>query len=575
VDYGPTVARRQAELESRFPEWEPRRLDQHLDAIAQEYPDRPYVITDDRAWTYREIQGWSTRIARGLADAGIRPGEHVAVVMANFAEFVAVKYGIARAGLTCVPVNFFNRRDELGYVLEQSNAAALVTMDRFRGLDYLQMLDELAPNWEREGGGERLPALRRVVVFPTDPDGGRADVLTLGELASSAGEWHPVDGVGAQATADVLYTSGTTGQPKGVLLTHDMLLRTAYGSAFARAFADGHRITFSLPLYHVFGYVEGMLAASFVGGAIVPQLAFDASDTLRAIEQHRATDALLIPTMSLAVLDELDAAETDGRTYDLSSLTCVLASGGTAPTGLWDRIEKAFATRELTTGYGMSETTASTTVTRPDDPPEPRSTTNGRLRDVGIAGDPALGGRLVEYRVVDSRTREEVPRGEVGELLARGPGVTAGYYCKPEETAEAFADGDGWLRTGDLGRLDADDYLVLAGRVKESYRRGGEQVMPKEVEDVLTGHPSVAQAHVVPLPDPKMGEVGVAYVVPRAGVEVQPAELIAYCASRLARFKVPRHVLSIAAADVPTTPSGRPRKFLLARLAAEQLAGGA
>lgn len=574
----PTVAQRQASLEARHPAWQPRRLDQHLDAVADEFPDRPYVITDERCWTYREMQRWSVRVARGLVDAGVRPGEHVAVVMANFAEFVAVKYGIARAGATCVPVNFFNRRDELGYVLEQSDAVALITMDRFRDLDYLGMLDELAPGWERGGGGQRLPGLRTVVVFPTAPDGGRAGALTLGELAAAADDREPVTEVGADAAADLLYTSGTTGQPKGVLLTHDMLLRTAYGSAFARAFADNHRITFSLPMYHVFGYVEGMLAATFVGGAIVPQLAFDAADTARAIERHRATDALLIPTMSLAVLDELDAAEADGRGYDLSSLTSMLASGGVPPTGLWDRIERVFAEVEVTTGYGMSETTASTTVTRPDDPPERRLTTNGRLRDVGVAGDPALGGRLVEYRVVDARSRTELPLGEVGELLARGPGVTAGYYRKPEETAEVFADGsvDGWawLRTGDLGRLDADDYLVLVGRVKESYRCGGEQVMPKEVEDVLTAHPSVAQAHVVPLPDQRMGEVGVAYVVPREGAEAEPDELIAFCADRLARFKVPRHVLLIAAPDVPTTPTGRPRKFLLARLAREQLAGG-
>jgi fatty-acyl-CoA synthase len=565
---GSTVAERQAALEARYPRWRARRLDQHLDAVAEEFPDRPYVITDERAWTYAEIREWSERIARGLADAGVRPGEHVAVVLANYPEFVAVKFGIARAGATCVPVNFLNRRAELGYVLRQSDAVALITMDRFRDLDYLEMLDGLAPGWERDGGGEGLPGLRRVVVFPTGAGSPRPGARTLDDLAAPDRPWTPVAGAGAEATADVLYTSGTTGQPKGVLLTHDMLLRTAYGSAFARAFDDGHRITFSLPMYHVFGYVEGLLAASFVGGAIVPQLAFDAAATLRAIDRHRATDALLIPTMSLAVLDELDAA---GRRYDLSALTSLLASGGMPPTGLWDRIESVFAAVEVTTGYGMSETTASTTVTRPDDPPERRLATNGRMRDVGVAG---AGGRLVEYRVVDTRTRADVPPGEVGELLARGPGVTAGYYRKPEETAEAFADGDGWLRTGDLGRLADDGYLVLAGRAKESYRCGGEQVMPKEVEDVLTAHPDVAQAHVVPLPDPRMGEVGVAFVVAHPGAGADPDELITFCSGRLARFKVPRHVLPITAADVPTTPSGRPRKFLLARRAAELLAGG-
>ena len=167
------------------------------------------------------------------------------------------------------------------------------------------------------------------------------------------------------------------------------------------------------------------------------------------------------------------------------------------------------------------------------------------------------------------------PLGEVGELLARGPGVTSGYYRKPEETAAVFADGDGWLRTGDLGRLDADDYLTLVGRVKESYRCGGEQVMPKEVEDVLTGHPSVGQAHLVAVPDERMGEVGVAFVVPRPGAGIDADALVGYCRERLARFKVPRHVLRIDVADIPTTPSGRPRKFLLAELARQRLSGDA
>lgn len=561
----PSVAERQAALERRFPVWVPRRLDQLLDVLADEFPDRPYVITDARTWTYADIRDWSVRVARGLSEAGVCPGEHVAVVMANFPEFVAVKYGISRAGATCVPVNFLNRRDELGYILRQSDAVALITMDRFRDLDYLTALDSLAPGWERSGGGDALPSLRRVIVFPTTTEGGREGATDWADLTVEEGPAPDVHTT-ADDTADILYTSGTTGEPKGVLLTHDMLLRTAYGSAYGRAFEDGRRITFSLPMYHVYGYVEGLLAAAFVGGAIIPQLAFDAVATLRAIERHRATDALFIPTMTLSVLNELDRGG-----YDLSSLTALISSGGISPTGLWERIERTFAGVEITTGYGMSEVTASSTVTRPDDPPERRRTTNGRLRDVGIAGDPACGGRLVEYRVVDPVSRADVPRGQVGELLARGSGVTSGYYRKPEETAMAFADGDGWLRTGDLGRIADDDYLVLVGRVKECYRCGGEQVMPKEVEDLLTGHPAVAQAHVVPLPDHRMGEVGVAYIVPRPGSTIDPEALIAYCAERLARFKVPRHVLTIKAADIPVTPSGRPRKFILAEWAKRDL----
>ena len=555
------VHERQAALAARYPEWVARTLHEALDAVAAEFPDRPYVVTDDRAWTYREVQAWSVRLARGLVAAGVRPDEHVAVVLANYPEFVAVKYAISRAGATAVPVNYLNRQNELGYVLRQSDAVALITMDRFRDLDYLGALDELAPGWESTGGGSTLPRLRRVFVHPTSEGGGRAGATTLSELGATDEGWHPVDGPGPQSPADVLYTSGTTGSPKGVLLTHDMLLRTAYGSAYARAFQDGRRILFSLPMYHVYGYVEGMLAAIFVGGAIVPQLTFDPERTLRGIERHRAEDALLIPVMTLAVLDPVRQGG-----YDLSSLTSVISSGGQSPVDIWDDIFALLPPEEVTTGYGRSETTASTTVTRPDDPRERLRTTKGRLRDVGVAGDPELGGRLAVYKVVDPETGLDLPLGAVGELLVRGPGVTPGYYAKPEETAAAF-DEQGWLRTGDLGRLEDDDYLVLVGRKKDVYRCGGEQVVPKEIEDVLTSHPAVLQAHVVPLPDRRMGEVGVAYVVLRDGVSTTPQELLAYAAARLARFKVPKHVVPLPAEEIPTTPSGRPRKFLLAERA--------
>ncbi|HSV81798.1 MAG TPA: AMP-binding protein [Ramlibacter sp.] len=560
-----SVAQRQAALRARFPQWQPRTLDQLFDAMADEFPERPCVVTDARSWSYREVQAWSQRLASGLVAAGVRPGDHVALLLANYPEFVALKIAIARAGAVAVPINFLNRRDELGYVLRQSDAVLLVTMDRFRGLEYLQFLDELAPGWERQGGGEALPRLRQVVVFPTGDAPVRPGVAALADFGAGTGPLPSVAHPGPDSNCDIIYTSGTTGSPKGVMLTHDMMLRTAFGSAWGRAFEDGRRILFSLPMYHVYGYVEGMLAALFVGGAIIPQLKFDAAETLRAVARHRASDILLIPTMTLALLDEVKKGG-----WQLSSLHSMISSGGRSPATIWDQIFQWLKPRELTTGYGMTEVTASSTVTRPDDPVERLRTTNGRLRDVGPAGDPALGNRLVAYRVVDPETGRDVARGEVGELLAQGPGVTAGYYNKPEATAEAFT-ADGWLRTGDLGRIAADDYLTLAGRRKESYRCGGEQVLPSDAEDLLVTHPAVLQAHVVPVPDERMGEVGVAFVVLRDTPPVQPQELIDFCARHLARFKVPKHVLPIRAEDIPTTPSGRARKFLLAQQAVEAL----
>ena len=561
-----SVAARQQALESRHPAWVARTLDQALAEGARAWPDRDFVVTDQGTLSYREVDGWVTRLAHGLQRTGIRPGDHVALVMANYPEFIALKFAISRVGATSIPINFLNRRDELAYVLEQSDARCLVTMDRFRNLDYLDMLDQLAPGWERAGGGARFPGLDTVFVFASSGEPLRPGVRPFAELDS--GETAPVAGVAAdpQSIADIIYTSGTTGGPKGVMLSHDMLLRTAYGSAFARAFQDGRRILFAMPMYHVYGYVEGLLAALMVGGAVIPQLQFDPVQTLVALEQHRANDILLIPTMTLALLEELDR-----RPYPLGSLTAMLSSGGKSPPGIWERIAAAFGAIEVTTGYGMTEATASSTVTRPDDPVERLRTTNGRLRDVGVAGDPENGGKLVAYRVVDSAFEAVLPRGELGELRMRGIGVTRGYYNKPVETAAAF-DADGWFRTGDLGILDGEGYITLMGRTKESYRCGGELVLPLEVEQVLAGHPAVTEVHVVAVPDARMGEVGVACVVAPVPPAVAAEVLVQFCSERLARFKVPKHVLFIRPEQVPTTATGRPRKFLLAELAQEMLA---
>ncbi len=559
-----SIAERQQALVRRNPVWVPRTLDQMLDVAAAEFPDRPYVITDERSWTYAEIKVWSERIAQGLVEGGIRPGDHVALVLANHPAFVAAKFAIARAGAACVPINFLNRRDELGFVLRQSDAKLLITMDRFRGLDYLKALDELAPGWETNGGGNAFPELKRVFVFPTSEEAVRAGAASFAELSASTTPWSPLPHRDPAAMSDMIFTSGTTGSPKGVILTHAMLLRTACGSAYARAFGDGWRVLFSLPMYHVYGYVEGMLPVLFVGGAIIPQLQFDAASTLSAVARHGATDILLVPTMTQVLLDELKQ-----RSYDLSSLVAVISSGQRSPAAIWPEIRKHFGPVELTTGYGMTEVTATTTATRPDDPFK-CLLTNGRRRVAGPSGDPTLGGLLVEYRVVDPETGKDMPDGDVGELAARGPGVTTGYYKRPDATAEAFM-ADGWFRSGDLGRFDADGYLMLVGRRKESYRCGGEQVMPTEIEDILVTHQAVQQAHVVPVPDRRMGEAGAAYVVLRPGIPVTTEELIALCADRLARFKVPKYVLPIKAEDLPVTPSGRARKFLLSQRAIAEL----
>jgi len=562
----PPIDERRSRLEAAWgPQWRPRTIDQVLDAVADRHPDRPLVITDDRTYTYADIRDWSTRIAHGLVATGIAAGDHVAMVVGNYPEFVALKFGIARAGAVAVPINYLLRRDEMAYVLAQSDARVLVTMNRFRNLDYLQALDELAPGWEERGGGERLPQLRAVFVFSTGGEA-RPGARTLDDLARLGAGGGPVNSpADPPSAADIVYTSGTTGRPKGVLVAHDSLTRIAYASAYTRAFQDGRRILFSLPLYHVFGYVEGLLAALFAGGAVAPQPTFDAIATLQAIERHRIDEVLLVPTMTLSVLDI--ARE---KTFDLSSLTAVFSSGGQSPRSVWQEVVDLLGAEEIFTAYGMTETTASTTCTQPDDPLERLMTGQGRLKPAGVAGDPELGGGLAVYKTVDLVSGEDLPTGAEGELVVKGPAVTRGYYHKPEETAAAF-DADGWFRSGDIGRVDADGYLSLTGRKKETYRCGGELVVPKEIEDLLLAYPGVVQAHVVPVPHRRMGEVGAAFIVFDDGLIPDPDALIAYCSERLARFKVPAHVFPIADVELPTSASGKIQKFLLTERATKLL----
>jgi fatty-acyl-CoA synthase len=560
-----TPEQRRAALEARHIRWCPRTIAQSLDVEATEFAERPLVITDARTYTYRDIQNWSQALAAGLIESGVQIGDHVAVVLANFPEFVAVKYAIARAGAVAVPVNFALRRQELSYILEQSDSTALITMDHLRDRDYLEDLDVLMPGWEHAGGGAQWPRLRRVFVHttggkPRSPATTLATLATMGTPTSRAELTRRESQADPHFRSDVIYTSGTTGLPKGVILNHDMILRAAYASAYTRAFEDGRRILFSLPMYHVFGFVECLIASTFVGGAIVPHVVFDARKMLEAAQSHQATEMVCVPMMTLKLLE---AARE--QVFDGSSLLAMFNSGGASPSTIWRDIRKLLGAREILTAYGMTETTASTTCTLPEGSDEFLISTNGRLKSAGVAGDPGLGGILAQYKSIDPVTGSDLPPGTPGELVVRGPIVTTGYYKKDEETRAAF-NADGWLHTGDVGEITADGYLTLTGRLKETYRCGGEMVMPREIEELLNEHPLVAQALVVGLPDMKMGEVGCACVVSAGHTRPDPQELIDFCASRLARFKVPRHIVFLSADEVPLTATGRAQKFKLAEL---------
>ena len=563
-----------AALEARHPAWAPRSLHAALEDVAAEHAVRPFVIGVDGELSYADLDAWSRRIARGLVADGVQPGDRVAILLPNSAAFVAAVFAISRAGAVAVPLHVRLHERELAFALRDSGTSVLLTVEAFRDAPIGQNLDALAPGWHRGGGGPSIPSLRSVVLCAgvwrvTRPGATTleayerdADPALEAELAARAAAVSPDD------AATIFYTSGTTGPAKGVVLTHDQELRSAYGSAYTRAFEDGRRILFALPLHHVFAYVEGLLASLFVGGAVVAQAAFDPVEALAAIERHAVAEALFVPTMSLAVVE----AAAAGR-HDLSSLHAVMSAAAVCPARLWRQLAERLGVTELVTGYGMTETSAATTFTMPGDPMELLVDTVGRPKPGGVAGDPALGGLLAGYETIDPVTAEALPDGEPGELVVWGPIVTRGYREAPEENRNAF-DEHGRLRSGDLGRIRPDGYIELTGRTKDVYRCGAEAVMPAEVEGVLAERDDVEQAHVVPIPDERMGEVGCAFVVPAAGAEPVAEELIGYCREQLSRYKVPAHVVVCTASDLPLTASGKVQKFVLAQRAAEILGIG-
>lgn len=565
-----SIEDRRAATEAANPVWEAMRLDTRLERLASRYADRPLVITDERTLTYAATARWMQRLADGLVALGVEPGDRVGIVMANYLEFIPLKFAIARAGAVAIPFNYLYRQEELAYVLGQSRCNVLVTMDSFGDLDYIEMLDTVAVGW-RDGVAETLPELRHVVVLPVGAGDAPPGVLTLDDLAE-LGDRAPgvADGGGRRPDdlGDMLYTSGTTGSPKGVLVTHDAVQRTAYASALTRAFEDGRHIVFSLPCYHMFGYVEGLLAAAMVGGAIVPLTTFSADGYFAAIERHRASDILCVPTMTVALLEHRQRDR-----YDLSSLFACLSGAAPAPVWVWERVRDELGISEVTTGYGMTECGGAMTLSLPEDPLERASETVGRPKLAGVAGLADADGAICVYRTADPVSGELLPTGEEGELLSAGPTHMLGFWEKPEETAAALRGG--WLHSGDLGRVLEDGYLQLTGRSKELYKSGGELVMPKEIEELLTAHPGISQAFAVGVRDDRWGEIGCVWVVREPGQQVEEDEVLALCREHLARFKVPKHVMFVDPEGLPTTPTGKIQKFRLAQEAEKRLEGAA
>ncbi|MCL5052366.1 class I adenylate-forming enzyme family protein [Ferrimicrobium acidiphilum] len=564
-----TPSERRTWLIDQYSPWPRRTLGDHFTELASHFGDRPLLATPDRSITYAELVEESRSLARAMMALGVRRRDHVALLLGNEPEFIFLSMAVSMVGGVVVPLNTMLHEDELDYLLEQSDSKWVFLHQTVAGIDHEKAVASIVREHQR---GDKTLAIENVVVITTTDapvqDGfqnwehfkARATSVTEAELdARREASRYPDEVV------NIIYTSGTTGLPKGVMLTSDMLLRCGYSTALSRAFEEGRRIFTPLPLYHVFAFVEGLMAVSFVGGTIITMPNFKPSQAMTMVQDLRAHDILCVPTILLAMVTEAERAS-----YELSELYALMCAAAPAPVPLWERAVAAFGLTEMVTGYGGTEASAATVHTELGDSLEVITTKVGRIKPGGPSGLEEFGWANSQYKVIDPDSGEDLADNEIGELAVRGNFVTRGYYRKPDETARHI-DKDGWFRTGDLGRIDENGYLEFHGRANELYKVSGENVSPKEIEEVISRHPAVNQAYVVGVPSPVTTETGVALIELRYGERASRREMIEWCREHLAKFKVPRYYFFVEASEWPMTGTGKVQKYLLAQLARERI----
>jgi fatty-acyl-CoA synthase len=528
------------------------------DAAAARWGDREALVFRARRYTFRQIAVEVDRVARGLIRVGVRPGEKVALWLLNCPEWIFAMFALAKIGAVHVPINTRFRTVDLAHVLERSNASTLITHDVSGPVDYLAMVRELAhldgTDDHRRVESARLPDLERVLVVSERRSSGAwswpellaaAGSVDAAALAARAAAVSPAD------TVFIMYTSGTTGFPKGVMRDHSLL---AHLADRYRRLESSERDVFVnyLPLFHIFGYVEGPLGSMLTGYRQILTDTFDPDEALDLVEREGATHIDGFDTHLKLLIDAQEA-----RPRNLSTLrTGVLAGGAASATPIVYRARKVLAPLRHLTAYGMTEVGATISLSFLDSTEE---------QACQASGAPCEG---FEVRVIDPDTGRDQPRGTSGEIVVRTRYLMQGYYRDPEATARAI-DADGWFHTGDAGILRPDGHLRFVGRYKDMIKVGGENVDPTEVESYLSAYPGVSRAAVVSYPDARLGEVGVAFIQVAPGADVAPDGVTAFCRGRIASFKIPRHVFVVD--ELPMTSSGKVQKARLRDAARERL----
>ncbi|WP_010530613.1 class I adenylate-forming enzyme family protein [Lentibacillus jeotgali] len=564
----PSVLERRRALEEQFPVWEKNSLATHFKKQCHMYHDRPLIVMPDHVMTYGEMWKRSFLYAKAFLSMGVKRRDHVAILMTNHPDYLALFTAASIVGAVVVPINTQLREEELTYIIRQSDTNWLL-FHQFSGKkNHAEVIKRIAENLNASPNSY----LKQVVCIPNAdapvPNGfiGWSDFISGADTVSDYEvdqRWQEVDE--PDDCVAIIYTSGSTGLPKGVMLTDEMMLRSGFATCLSRAYEDGRRIFAPLPFYHVYFLQEGLFAVSFVGGTMVTCLGFSPLQAFGLMEKYQVHDFLAVPSMLVAMLNRSEC-----KTFQLDHLYALLCCAAPSPVPLWKRAVEALQVTEIGTGCGGTEASSTTMLTEIGDSLDIISTKVGKIKLAGAAGDPEFGSASVMYKVIDPDTGADLPEGSVGELAVRGNVVTPGYYKNPEETAFAI-NHDGFLRSGDLGQIDKQGYIQLFGRSKDLYKVSGETVAPKEIEDVISLHSAVNQVYIIGVPDKLTTEAGAAFIELKQGVHCTKREIREWCKERVARFKIPRYVWFVTANDWPLTGTGKIQKFKLQTIAKEKL----
>ena len=509
----------------------PSTIPQALDQAAELFGGEEAVVDGATRWTFVQLQEQARSVARALMGSGVRPGDRVALWAPNSARWIAASFGVYLAGAVLVPVNTRFKGAEAAHVLRRSGASVLLGSSDTLGTDLFDLLDAVGD----------LPALHERVVTegPSRSDSTPwADFVRRGDTDSGG----PRPTVRPEDLADIIFTSGTTGSPKGAMLAHGPSVRTYIAWADAVGLRRGDRYLCVYPFFHTAGLKSAVLACLLRGATILPHAVFDAGAVMRRVAEEHISVLPGPPTVFQSILEH---PERD--TFDLSTLRLSVTGAATVPVEVIRRMRDDLHIATVVTGYGLTETTGTVSMCRHDDPPEIIATTVGK---------PLEG---VSVKIVDD-AGQMLGAGKAGEILVRGFNVMRGYF-QDEEASAAAIDTEGWLRTGDIGFVGTDGNLRITDRKKDMFIVGGFNAFPAEIEGILLTHPGVSQVAVVGVPDERLGEVGRAFVIPRAGVQVDEASIIAWCREHMANYKVPRTVVLVD--ELPLTASGKVQRFRL------------